>query len=168
MSYIKRNAGDIVNGATLIKRVNGRLWEMKCRCGNTFVAQPSNSKGLCRKCAMKKLSIERTQHGESPKSGKKNATRLYEIWTGMRNRCNNPNNHNYDCYGGRGISVCERWSNYLNFKEWALKNGYKEDLTIDRIDVDGNYEPDNCRWVTRKEQMSNTRKSKEKCKNERK
>ena len=155
--YTRRKAGDCVNGAVLIEGVNGRLWKMKCSCGELFVAQPSDSKGVCRKCAMEKLSAERTKHGESPKQGKRNASKLYSIWVNMRNRCFNQENKSFAYYGGRGISVCDEWNEFLNFEKWAIQNGFEENLTLDRIDVNGNYEPENCRWISQKEQMRNTR-----------
>lgn len=74
----------------------------------------------------------------------------------MRRRCNNPNTHGYKYYGGRGIKVCEVWNNsFTSFFEWAINNGYADNLTIDRINVDGNYEPTNCRWITIQEQQKN-------------
>lgn len=100
-------------------------------------------------------------------------SRLWRIYSNMKNRCYNPKAPNYSYYGGRGINVCEEWLNseritigkyihnqskgWLSFQEWALKNGYAEDLTLDRIDTNNGYSPENCRWVSMKVQMNNTR-----------
>lgn len=84
-------------------------------------------------------------------------TRLYSCWTDMKRRCFNPNNKRYDRYGGRGITVCDDWVNsFQNFCDWAIKNGYDDSLTLDRINVNSDYSPDNCRWATKNEQQSNT------------
>lgn len=82
-------------------------------------------------------------------------TRLYKIWDGMRERCTRAKHPYYHSYGGRGISVCDEWQSFYNFKNWAENNGYSDTLTLDRIDVNGNYFPDNCRWVTMKTQANN-------------
>lgn len=73
----------------------------------------------------------------------------------MKKRCQNPNNSDYPHYGGRGIKVCEEWQDYANFRDWALSHGYSDELSIDRIDVDGDYEPNNCRFISMKEQCNN-------------
>lgn len=155
-NYTKRKPGDVVNGATLIERINGRLWKMQCSCGRMFISQPSETSGRCRDCGYKFLSSKFTIHNESPRSGR-NASRIYNIWVSMKSRCNNKNNPVYMLYGGRGISVCDEWNEFKAFKEWAMNNGYSDQLTIDRINVNGNYEPDNCRWATQKEQCRNKR-----------
>lgn len=87
--------------------------------------------------------------------------RIYKIWQGMRQRCNNPNDKNYEQYGGRGIKVCAEWDNGSEaFIKWSLQNGYADNLSIDRIDTNGNYCPDNCRWATSTEQIRNRRMQK--------
>ena len=88
-------------------------------------------------------------HGES-------FSRLYDIWSCMKTRCSNKKHPHFHRYGGRGIIVCDEWKrSYEAFRDWALSNGYHEDLTIDRIDNNGNYEPSNCHWISQKEQMKN-------------
>ena len=85
-------------------------------------------------------------------------TRLHRIWKSMKGRCTCKSWKPYQWYGARGISVCEEWNNsYLSFKEWAINNGYREDLELDRINVNGNYEPSNCKWITHHEQTLNRR-----------
>ncbi len=87
-------------------------------------------------------------------------TRLYSIWKQMRTRCRNKNNPTYRYYGARGISICPEWNDFSIFREWALNNGYSENLTIERVDNNKNYEPNNCTWIPRNQQFKNTRNCK--------
>ena len=136
------------------------FWTCRCDCGNIVEKVKTNNlkNGNTKSCGClnSELTIERnTKHGLT-KHGPEGKPRLYKIWVDMRRRCNNPNRDDYERYGGRGITVCEEWNNdYSKFKEWADTNGYSDDLTIDRINVDGNYCPENCRWITMAEQAGN-------------
>lgn len=124
-------------------------WVCECKCGKIIsVKSDALLSGHTVSCGCKKIT-----HHES--YGKRK-TRLYNIWKCMRQRCMNPNNPNYLHYGGKGVMICDEWMDYAKFKRWAEENGYSEDLSIDRINVDGNYSPSNCRWADGKTQANNT------------
>lgn len=126
-----------------------------CKKEFKVIAQYYNSGKLksCKKCAsgIRDLSVYYRKHGlrKDP---------LYTTWACVKDRCNNDRHKSYKNYGGRGITMCDEWSNdFKKFYDWSIKNGYEKGLDIDRIDNDGNYEPDNCRYVSRFINMSNTR-----------
>ena len=151
---IKEYAGKAKNGSTLVKCI--------CDCGaEKTVRLYALKNGTIKSCGClaKELLIKRnktikyTTHGQSK-------TRLYTIWCDIKQRCLNKNQEVFKHYGKRKIKICDEWRNDFNsFYDWAIRNGYNDNLTIDRIDVNGNYKPSNCRWVTMKEQHRNTRKN---------
>lgn len=138
------------------------LWMCECSCGNkTEVTSYRLNKGITRSCGCLRIkaAVENSKNlGESNKTHGMSRTRIYKIHRGMKDRCLKPNDMHFHHYGGRGITVCDEWRNdFMNFYNWSMKNGYNDDLSIDRIDVNGNYEPSNCRWATNQEQGRNKR-----------
>ena len=133
---------------------NRWMWECLCDCGNTTVVLPNNVKnGSISSCGCLKKDL---LHEKLYKHGIPGSHHLYRIWSSMKRRCNSPNTKEYAHYGGRGIYVCDEWMHDAKaFYDWSMANGWKEGLTLDRIDNDGPYCPDNCRWVTYKIQMNN-------------
>jgi len=157
--------GKKIGRLTVIKVVSidtkyRKYWLCKCDCGNETVVRGDclttrNTKACG--CLKKELSVQRfmrviTKHGF-------HGERLYEIWQHMKDRCKAEGKARGKNYADKGVCVCSEWMDYLKFRDWALKNGYQNDLTIDRKDPFGNYEPQNCRWVTIKEQQRNKRNS---------
>lgn len=128
-------------------------WVCKCDCGNEMVAYGTNLKrGLTTSCGCKRKEVtkeKKTTHGMYD-------TPLYHSWSGMLQRCKNSNDKLYHRYGGRGIKVCEEWNDFENFYQWSIKNNYRPGLTIDRINNDDSYYPENCRWTDRITQGNNT------------
>lgn len=142
-----------------VKNVKKKVsWKCLCDCGketNVLTTNLTSNRIKSCGCLKNQKLIERsTKHNQRH-------TKLYEVWKTMKQRCSNPNHISYHNYGGRGIIVCDEWkNNYQAFYEWSIKNGYKEGLSIDRINNDGNYEPSNCRWADRFTQNNNTRQNK--------
>lgn len=142
-------------GRLIVKDYGGKgTWKCLCDCGNQVTTRTNSLKGgLTQSCGC--LSRERTleactKHGLSKHP-------LYRTWINMRSRCNNPNSTKYEIYGGKGISVCDEWENSIElFYRWAIDNGWRKGLTIDRINSDSDYCPSNCRWVDYKVQANNT------------
>ena len=154
---VKDLTGNIYGSLTVMKfsyRENHKsFYECQCNCGNTVVVRSDClTTGNTKSCGC--------LNNKSKKDNPVTKEKLYHIWYGMKERCYNSNNLRFDDYGGRGITISKCWDSYKSFKNWALENGYKEGLSIDRIDVDGNYEPSNCRWVQMSVQQRNKRNNK--------
>lgn len=129
-----------------------KKWLCKCDCGNEIIVQSGNLQSghstRCKACQLEDARKNNIKHGMT-------GTKLYGVWNTMINRCENPNTKSYCDYGAKGISVCEEWHDAKNFFDWALANGYKEGLEIDRIDTSGGYCSENCRWITRLKNANN-------------
>lgn len=168
MGKVKDLSGQKFGRLTVLRRVdNGsRLaeWLCLCDCGKTVVKKGTLiSRGYVKSCGCLQREQARKYGGVNRKHGDQ-GSRLYGVWLGMKSRCYNSNVHNFQNYGGRGIRVCDEWlHDYPKFKEWAIASGYDGEApqgkcTIDRIDVDGNYEPSNCRWADMSTQRRNQRR----------
>lgn len=130
------------------------LWLCQCDCGGSNTVAGTdlrNGKSISCGCRIRaQLAVAKRSHGAS-------GSRLHRIWKGMRARCFRAAHPQYPRYGGRGISVCDQWESFDTFRVWSLASGYADDLTIERIDVDKGYNPDNCTWIPHGEQAVNRR-----------
>lgn len=128
------------------------MWECRCDCGGSNVVLAANLyRDNTRSCGCLGAETHKT-HGQS-------STRLYKVWSSMKHRCSNPNDASYEIYGGRGIAVCDGWQSFEGFRAWASVSGYRQGLTLERVDADGNYEPGNCTWIPKSAQSNNTSRS---------
>ena len=156
MSDVVELTGKVFGYLTVIKREgsdnSGRaVWMYKCICGKFKTARGKDLvQGKITSCGCMKGKLNET-HGLTN-------SKIYKTWISMKMRCENKNANGYKNYGGRGIAICEDWKdNFVSFYKWATENNYKKELSIDRINNDGNYEPSNCRWADRITQQNNTR-----------
>lgn len=163
MKKIKNLVGQTFGRLTVLEyshkdRYGAHHWKCLCECGNiTYPTTYRLSHNKTKSCGClhnEIISNTQKKHGLYK-------TRLYSIYDSMKQRCLNKNSRQYKHYGLRGIIICNEWlKNFINFYNWSIGNGYEDNLTLDRINVNGNYEPNNCRWITQKEQARNTRKNK--------
>lgn len=157
-------SGKKFGNLTVIERVQSPKrkrvkWKCLCDCGAVTVTSGDRLiRGVTKSCGCLAKKALR-DGGLANKKYPDDSQRLQQILHGMKNRCNNKNTASYQYYGGRGIQVCDEWNNdFMAFYNWAKNNGYSDELSIDRIDNEKNYEPVNCRWATQSEQMENRRR----------
>lgn len=139
-----------------VKGRGNTLWRCRCDCGTerdvVGVTLNSGASTSCGCLAVENMRKSKIKHGLA-------GSRLHSIWKNMRRRCLVPTNPSYANYGGRGITICDEWSDFGAFHQWAMSSGYRDDLTIERVNVDKGYSPSNCTWITRGEQNHNQRRT---------
>lgn len=137
----------VLNRADHNSKSGNAMWVCRCDCSSTVTVIGSHLRsGHTTSCGCNRISERSNGHSKD---------RLYRTWKGMHNRCYDPNHDHYKWYGGKGISICYQWHSFMTFRTWAIANGYTDDLTIERIKSDGNYCPENCKWVDMKVQANN-------------
>ena len=143
---------EVEPAGSIHKRV--RRFLCRCDCGNETICRLPNLKsGTTKSCGCYRKFVSSNRRDCHHLQN----TRIYRIWCGMKRRCYNKHNEHFDRYGGRGIIVCDEWkTDFMNFYDWAMSNGYDDKLSIDRINNEGNYEPSNCRWANQKQQIVNS------------
>lgn len=156
------NAGEIIGCFTILGCLNPksglgvhRMYKVRCnKCGKEIIVRSTllKSQGSCGCVGREKLRIRSTIHGHYYE-------RLHRIWYGVKKRCQDPNDHAYKDYGGRGIALCKEWEEYDAFYKWAIYAGYRQNLTIERKDVNGDYCPENCKFISQRMQATNKRNS---------
>lgn len=156
MAKGKNLVGQKIGHWTVLRKVENdsrgnSQWLCRCECGKEKVVRGQRLRnGESTSCGCKRKKFTETYGSKS---------RLYRIWRGMLTRCENPNNHAFEHYGAKGISVCEEWHSFGSFRDWSFSNGYSEKSSIDRICNDGGYNPENCRWVENWNVQMNNRSS---------